>query len=107
MGPRQVLRVSLGLRRPQSSTDRRASLAGRRFRATFEFVMRPLVAVASSVPRQYTSAAFGIANMAILTVGGLFFEPLIGILTKLSGLDVPDAGSLSVLIWAPGIALFS
>ena len=45
--------------------------------------------------------------MAILTVGGLFFEPLIGILTKLSGLDVPDAGSLSVLIWAPGIALFS
>lgn len=66
-----------------------------------------LVAVASSVPRQYTSAAFGIANMAILTVGGLFFEPLIGILTKLSGLDVPDAGSLSVLIWAPGIALFS
>ena len=46
-------------------------------------------------------------NMAILTVGGLFFEPLIGIPTKLSGLDVPDAGSLSVLIWAPGIALFS
>jgi MFS family permease len=64
------------------------------------------VVVASSVPREYTSAAFGFANMAILTVGGLFFfQPLIGILAKLRGLDVPDAGSLSVLIWAQAIAL--
>jgi MFS family permease len=63
------------------------------------------VVVVSSVPREYTSAAFGFANMAILTVGGLFFQPLIGVLAKLRGLEVPDADSLSVLIWAQGIAL--
>jgi hypothetical protein len=52
------------------------------------------------------SAAFGFANRAILAVGGLFFQPLIGILAKMKGLDAPDAESLSVLIWAQGVALF-
>ncbi len=33
--------------------------------------------------REYTSAAFGFANMAILAVGGLFFQPLIGIVAKI------------------------
>ena len=66
-----------------------------------------LVAVASSVPRQYTSAAFGIANMAILTVRRPFLRTFDRYPNKAGGLDVPDAGSLSVLIWAPGIALFS
>ena len=63
------------------------------------------VIVGSAVPREYTGAAFGFANMLILTVGGLVFQPLIGILAKIRGLAVPDAGSLSVLIWAQGIAL--
>ena len=63
------------------------------------------VVVASTVPREYTSAAFGLANMAILAVGGLFFQPLIGILARLRGLDTPDADSLSVLIWAQGVAM--
>jgi MFS family permease len=63
------------------------------------------VIVGSAVPRELTSAAFGFVNMAILTVGGLFFQPLIGILAKMRGLAVPDADSLSVLIWAQGIAL--
>jgi MFS family permease len=63
------------------------------------------VIVGASVPREFTSAAFGFANMAILIVGGLFFQPLIGILARIRGLAVPDAGSLSVLIWAQGVAL--
>jgi MFS family permease len=63
------------------------------------------VIVGSAVPREYTGAAFGFANMAILAVGGLFFQPVIGVLAKIRGLAVPDAGSLSVLIWAQGIAL--
>ena len=63
------------------------------------------VVVGSAVPREDTSAAFGFANMAILAVGGLFFQPLIGILAKMRGLAAPDADSLSVLIWAQGIAL--
>jgi MFS family permease len=63
------------------------------------------VVVGSSVPRPYTSAAFGFANMAILAVGGLLFQPMIGILARMRGLDVPDAGSLSVLIWAQVVAL--
>jgi MFS family permease len=63
------------------------------------------VVVGSSMPRQYTSAAFGFANMAILAVGGLLFQALIGILARMRGLDVPDAGSLSVLIWAQVVAL--
>jgi MFS family permease len=63
------------------------------------------VVVGSSVPRQYTSAAFGFANMAILAVGGLLFQPLIGILAQMRGLVVPDADSLSVLIWAQAMGL--
>jgi hypothetical protein len=63
------------------------------------------VVVGSAVPREYRSAAFGSANMAILAVGGLFFQPLIGILAKIRGLSVPDANSLSILIWAQGVAL--
>jgi MFS family permease len=63
------------------------------------------VVVGSSVPRQYTSAAFGLVNMAILAVGGLLFQPLIGILAQMRGLVVPDADALSVLIWAQAIGL--
>ena len=63
------------------------------------------VVVGSSVPRQYTGAAFGLANMAILAVGGLLFQPLIGILARMRGLVVPDADALSVLIWAQAIGL--
>jgi MFS family permease len=63
------------------------------------------VVVGSSVPRQYTSAAFGFANMAILAVGGLLFQPLIGILARMRGLVVPDADSLSVLLWAQVIGV--
>ena len=63
------------------------------------------VVVGSSVPRQFTSAAFGFANMAILAVAGLLFQPLIGILARMRGFVVPDAGSLSVLIWAQAVAL--
>ena len=43
--------------------------------------------------------------MAILAVGGLLFQPLIGVLARTRGLVVPDAGSLSVLIWAQVIGL--
>ena len=47
------------------------------------------VVVGSSVPRQFTSAAFGFANMAILAVGGLLFQPLIGVLARKRGFVVP------------------
>jgi MFS family permease len=63
------------------------------------------VVVGASVPRRYTSAAFGFANMAILAVGGLLFQPLIGILARMRGLVVPDADALSVLLWAQAIGL--
>jgi hypothetical protein len=60
--------------------------------------VQTFVVVGSAVPREYTSAGFGIANMAILAVGGLFFQPLIGILARTRGLEVPHAESLNVLI---------
>jgi MFS family permease len=63
------------------------------------------VVVGSSVPRQYIGAAFGFANMAILAVGSLLFQPLIGILARMRGLVVPDANALSVLMWAQAIGL--
>ena len=43
--------------------------------------------------------------MAILAVGSLLFQPLIGILARMRGLVVPDANALSVLIWAQAIGL--
>ena len=63
------------------------------------------VDVGSIVPPEYISAAFGFANMAILAVGGLLFQPLIGILARMRGLVVPDANALSILIWAQAVGL--
>jgi hypothetical protein len=54
---------------------------------------------------EYTGAAFRFTNMAIIAVGGLCLQPLIGFLALMRGHQVPDAASLSVLIWAQAAAL--
>jgi hypothetical protein len=43
--------------------------------------------------------------MVIMGIGGLLFQPLLGILAHGRGLDVPDASTLSVLIVSQLLAL--
>jgi hypothetical protein len=57
------------------------------------------------VTREYSAAAFGFVNVVIIAVGGLFLRPLIGILAQMRQRQLPDAGPLSILIWAQGLAL--
>ena len=55
--------------------------------------------------REYSGTAFGFANMIIIGVGGLLLQPLIGIFAQMREREVPDADSLSIRIWAQGLAL--
>ena len=63
------------------------------------------VVAGSWVRREYSGTAFGFANMIIIGVGGLLLQPLIGIFAQMREREVPDADSLSILIWAQGLAL--
>lgn len=56
-------------------------------------------------PRHLSGVAMGITNMMIMGIGGLAFQPLIGVLAHHSGQPVPGAGPLSVIIAAQAVAL--
>ncbi len=54
---------------------------------------------------QLSGVAMGLTNMLIVGIGGLIFQPLIGVLAHARGQDVPGAVTLSVTIVAPLLAL--
>src|SRR5205814_9886949 len=60
------------------------------------------VVVKNSVSEADSGAAFGLGNMLIIAVGGLFLQPLIGVLAHRSGRPVTDVASLTPLLWAQG-----
>jgi hypothetical protein len=47
----------------------------------------------------------GLTNMLIMGIGGLVFQPLIGVLAHVRGHGVPDATTLSVTVVAQLFAL--
>ena len=49
--------------------------------------------------------AMGLTNMLIMGIGGLAFQPLLGVMAHARGQEVPDASTLSVLILAQLVAL--
>ncbi|MBU3749943.1 MAG: MFS transporter [Mycobacterium sp.] len=61
--------------------------------------------VKDEAPTELSGVAMGLTNMLIMGVGGLIFQPLIGLLAHLRGQPVPDAAALSVTIAAPLLAL--
>ena len=61
--------------------------------------------VKDKAPTQLSGVAMGLTNMLIVGIGGLIFQPLIGVLAHARGQDVPDAATLSVTIVAPLLAL--
>ncbi len=61
--------------------------------------------VKDKAPTQLSGVAMGLTNMLIVGIGGLLFQPLIGVLAHARGQDVPDAATLSVTIVAPILAL--
>ncbi len=61
--------------------------------------------VQDKAPRELSGVAMGLTNMMIMGIGGLIFQPLIGVLAHARNLDVPDALSLSVIIIAQVLAL--
>ncbi|MCH9666867.1 MAG: MFS transporter [Actinomycetia bacterium] len=54
---------------------------------------------------QLSGVAMGLTNMLIVGIGGLIFQPLIGVLAHARGQEVPGAPTLSVTIAAPLLAL--
>jgi len=52
-----------------------------------------------------SGVAMGLTNMAIMGIGAMLFQPLIGILAHARGQDVPGATTLSVIIVAQLLAL--
>lgn len=56
-------------------------------------------------PAELSGVAMGLTNMMIMGIGGVIFQPLIGVLAHLRGQAVPDATALSVTIVAPLLAL--
>ncbi|MGD9619295.1 MAG: MFS transporter [Mycolicibacterium sp.] len=61
--------------------------------------------VKEKAPSRLSGVAMGLTNMLIVGIGGLIFQPLIGVLAHIRGQDVPDASTLSVTIAAPLVAL--
>ncbi len=61
--------------------------------------------VKDKAPTPLSGVAMGLTNMLIVGIGGLLFQPLIGVLAHIRGQDVPDAATLSVTIIAPLLAL--
>ncbi|MCH9721723.1 MAG: MFS transporter [Actinomycetia bacterium] len=56
-------------------------------------------------PAELSGVTMGLTNMLIMGVGGMIFQPLIGVLAHLRGQPVPDAAVLSMTIVAPLVAL--
>ena len=52
-----------------------------------------------------SGVAMGLTNMAIMGIGAMMFQPLIGILAHSRGQEVPGATTLSVIILAQLLAL--
>ena len=52
-----------------------------------------------------SGVAMGLTNMAIMGIGAMLFQPLIGILAHARGQEVPGATTLSVIIIAQLLAL--
>lgn len=61
--------------------------------------------VKDEAPAELSGVAMGLTNMLIMGIGGVIFQPLIGVLAHIRGQDVPDATALSVTIVAPLLAL--
>lgn len=61
--------------------------------------------VKDKAPEELSGAALGLTNMAIMGIGGVILQPLIGVLAHIRGQEVPDATSLSVTVIAPILAL--
>lgn len=61
--------------------------------------------VKAEAPQQLSGVAMGLTNMLIMGIGGLLFQPLIGVLAHVRGQSVPDATTLSVTIVAQLFAL--
>lgn len=56
-------------------------------------------------PAELSGVAMGMTNMLIMGIGGVVFQPLIGVLAHIRGQEVPGAAALSVTIIAPLVAL--
>lgn len=54
---------------------------------------------------EMSGVAMGLTNMLIMGIGGLAFQPLLGIIAHTRGQEVPDASTLSVLIVSQVIAV--
>jgi MFS family permease len=61
--------------------------------------------VKDEAPGQLSGVAMGLTNMIIMGIGGLLFQPLLGIMAHGRGQGVPDASTLSVLIVSQLLAL--
>ncbi len=61
--------------------------------------------VKDHAPREVSGVAMGLTNMMIMGIGGLIFQPLIGVLAHARGQEVPDAGALSIIVVAQVAAL--
>jgi MFS family permease len=61
--------------------------------------------VKDEAPQQLSGIAMGLTNMLIMGIGGLVFQPLIGVLAHVRGHGVPDATTLSVTVVAQLFAL--
>ncbi|MCB0950642.1 MAG: MFS transporter, partial [Mycobacterium sp.] len=61
--------------------------------------------VNDNAPARLSGVAMGLTNMLVVGIGGLIFQPLIGVLAHMRGQDVPDASTLAITIVAPVVAL--
>lgn len=61
--------------------------------------------VKDAAPDHLSGVAMGLTNMAIMGIGAMLFQPLIGLLAHARGEDVPGAATLSTIIVAQILAL--
>lgn len=61
--------------------------------------------VKDKAPAELSGVAMGLTNMLIMGIGGVIFQPLIGVLAHIRGQEVPDATALSMTIVAPLLSL--
>lgn len=61
--------------------------------------------VKDQTPQQLSGVAMGLTNMFIMGIGGLAFQPLIGMLAHARGQGVPSASTLGVIVVAQAVAL--
>ncbi len=87
--------------------DGRVALSAAMFALGFfnSFYALSFTIVKDKAPQRLSGVAMGLTNMLIMGIGGLLFQPLIGVLAHHRGQGVPDAAALSVTIGAPLLAL--